>query len=96
MLGAGRGFVVIRTHWNFTQPINVPVDNNSIVVASITELTPNPATGLLDLPFVGNAHMWIRNVAPQATNTPGRGVLFVTGYIDWERDLDVRLSFIIA
>jgi hypothetical protein len=90
MLGQGRGFVVTRARWNFNQPINIPVDFNSIVVASITELTVNPDTGLLDLPFIGNAHMWIRNVAPQ------RGVVFVTGYIDWDRDLDVRLSFIIA
>ena len=77
--------------WNFLQPINFGgVTNNHVVMASITELFPNPASGLLDLPGIGAAHMSIRSVAPQ------NGIIFVNGYIDWDRDLDVRISLFVA
>ena len=82
--------VVIRAHWNFLQPINLPVSNNHVVMASITELFPNPASGLLDLPGIGLAHMHIRSVAPQ------NGKVFVNGYIDWEHDLNIRISLFVA
>ena len=80
----------IRARWNFVQRINIPCNHRSVVLANITELKPNPATGALDLPFIGAAHMWIRNVAP------GDGFVFVTGYIDWDRDLDVQIGMLIA
>jgi len=81
---------VIRARWNFIAQIRIPCDHRSVVLATITELKPNPATGALDLPFIGAAHMWIRNVAPQD------GSVFVTGYIDFDRDLDVRIGMFIA
>ena len=83
-------FAVIRARWNFIQQIRIPCNPNSVVMASIAELRPNPATGLLDLPFIGNAHMYVRSVAPQD------GSVFVNGYIDWDRDLDIRISMFIA
>jgi len=83
-------FAVIRARWNFIQQIRIPCNHNSVVMASIAELRPNPATGLLDLPFIGNAHMYVRSVAPQD------GSVFVNGYIDWDRDLDIRISLFIA
>jgi len=83
-------FAVIRARWNFLQQINIPCNHNSVVMASITELKPNPATGLLDLPFIGAAHMNVRSVAP------GDGFVFVNGYIDFDRDLDIRISLFVA
>jgi hypothetical protein len=83
-------FAVIRARWNFLQQINIPVTNNHVVMASITELFPNPASGLLDLPGIGAAHMSVRSVAPQ------NGKVFVNGYIDWDRDLDIRISLFVA
>jgi hypothetical protein len=84
------GFAVIRARWNFFQPLNVPgVTNNSVVMASITEVFPNPASGLIDLPGIGAAHMYVRSVAPQ------NGTVFVNGYIDWDRDLNIRISLFI-
>ena len=83
-------FAVIRARWNFIQQIKIPCNHNGVVMASITELRPNPATGLLDLPFIGAAHMSVRSVAPQD------GSVFVNGYIDWDRDLDIRISMFIA
>ncbi len=85
------GLVVVRAHWNFFQPINFPgVTNNHVVMASITEVFPNPASGQIDLPGIGLAHMHVRSVAPQ------NGIVFVNGYIDWETDLNVRISLFIA
>lgn len=85
------GLVVIRARWNFMQPINFGgVTNNHVVMASITEVMPNPASGLIDLPFIGAAHMYIRSVAPQ------NGIIFVNGYIDFDRDLNVRISLFVA
>jgi hypothetical protein len=83
-------FAVIRARWNFLQQINIPVNNNSVVMASITELFPNPASGLLDLPGIGAAHMYVRSVAPQ------NGKVFVNGYIDWDTDLNIRISLFVA
>jgi hypothetical protein len=83
-------FAVISAHWNFVQPINIPCNHNSVVMASITEIFPNPATGLLDLPGVGAAQMYVRSVAPQD------GKVFVAGYIDWDQFLNIRISMLIA
>ena len=80
----------IRARWNFSVRVNIPCGHRSVVLATITELKPNPATGAIDLPFIGAAHMWIRNVAP------GGGFVFVTGYIDFDRDLDVQIGMFIA
>jgi hypothetical protein len=85
------GFAVIRAHYNFVQPINVPgLTNNHVVMASITEVFPNPASGQIDLPGIGAAQMFVRSVAPQ------NGTLFVSGYIDWDQDLNIRISLFIA
>ena len=85
------GFAVIRARWNFFQQLNASgVTNNHVVMASITEVFPNPASGLIDLPGIGAAHMYVRSVAPQI------GKVFVNGYIDYDRDLNVRISLFIA
>jgi hypothetical protein len=87
--GAGwtSGFVVIQAHFNFVQPITIPgLTNNHIVMASITEVFPNPASGQIDLPGIGAAQMFVRSVAPQ------NGTLFVAGYIDFDHDLNIRIS----
>jgi hypothetical protein len=83
-------FAVISAHWNFVQQINIPCNHNSVVMASITEIFPNPATGLLDLPGIGAAQMYVRSVAPQD------GKVFVGGYIDWDEFLNIRISMFIA
>jgi hypothetical protein len=83
-------FAVIRAHWNFQQQINIPCNHNSVVMASITEVFPNPATGQIDLPGIGAAHMFVRSVAPQD------GKVFVNGYIDWDGDLNIRISLFVA
>jgi hypothetical protein len=83
-------FVVIRARWNFLVPIIIPeVSNNHLVFASMTEVFPNPASGLIDLPGIGAAHMFVRSVAPQV------GKVFVNGYIDYDRDLNIRISLFI-
>jgi hypothetical protein len=82
---------VIRAHFNFLQPINLPgLTNNHVVMASITEVFPNPASGQIDLPGIGAAQMFVRAVAPQ------NGILFVSGYIDWDQDLNIRISLFVA
>jgi len=86
------GFVVIRARWNFMQPISFGgVTFRSTVMASITELFSNPGdAGQITLPGIGNAHMYVRSVAPQ------NGVILVNGYIDWDRDLPIRISLLVA
>lgn len=75
------GFVVIRARWNFRQLINFGgMTTHNIVMASISELFPNPAeAGQITLPDIGAAHMYVRAVAPQSNK------VIVSGYIDWER-----------
>jgi hypothetical protein len=90
LVGSIAGLVDFRARWNFTLPINVACNFNSHAFASITELTVNPDTGHIDKPFIGNAHMYIRSVAPQ------KNKLFVSGYIDFDRDLDVRINLFIV
>ena len=91
-LAVSAGFVVIRARWNFMVPIGFGgVTNFSKVMASITELFSNPGdAGQINLPGIGNAHMYVRSVAPQ------NNVVFVNGYIDWERDLTVRVTLLVA
>lgn|SRR5690349_19229291 len=86
------GFVVVRARWNFMQPISFGgVTFRSTVMASITELFSNPGdAGQITLPGIGNAHMYVRSVAPQ------NDVIFVNGYIDWDRDLPIRISLLVA
>jgi hypothetical protein len=84
------GYAVIQARWNFLQQINYAgVTNNHIVMASITEVFPNPASGQIDLPGIGDAHMYVRSVAPQ------NGKIFVNGYIDFDRNLNVRISLFV-
>lgn len=84
--------VVIRARWNFRQDILMGgVTNNSIVMASIAELFPNPHDGgQINLPDIGAAHMYVRAVAPQ------NGRIKVSGYIDFDRELTVRISLFVA
>lgn len=84
--------VMIRARWNFRVDIGVNgVTNNSIVMASIAELFPNPGEGgQITLPDIGAAHMYVRSVAPQ------NGLVKVNGYIDFDRELTVRVSLFIA
>ena len=85
------GSVVIRARWNMRVEIGFAgVTKDSIVMASITELHPNPDGSGINLPALGAAHMYIRVVAPQ------KDKVFVSGYIDWDRDLTVRISLFVA
>ncbi|MEI2299871.1 hypothetical protein [Ensifer sp. MJa1] len=85
------GSVVIRARWNMRVEIGFAgVTRDSIVMASITELFPNPDGSGINLPGIGAAHMYIRAVAPQ------KDKVFVSGYIDWDRDLTVRISLFVA
>jgi hypothetical protein len=85
------GAVVIRARWNVRQEIGFAgVTKDSIVMASITELHPNPDGSGINLPGLGGAHMYIRAVAPQKDR------VFVSAYIDFDRDLTVRISLIVV
>lgn len=80
------GFVTIRCRWNFIHRINwVGLTPSSVVMASVAEVG---LIGGAHVPFIGNAHVWIKAVAP------ANGFVMVRGYVDWDRDLDIRISLL--
>ncbi|MDI7861333.1 hypothetical protein MRS76_05140 [Rhizobiaceae bacterium n13] len=88
----GIGSAVISARWNFVARVRVPgVTFRSNVMASIAELFQNPEDGgAFSKPDIGPAHMYVRAVAPK------RDEVWVSGYIDWERNLPVRVSVFIG
>ncbi|MCX4750495.1 hypothetical protein OG455_34145 [Kitasatospora sp. NBC_01287] len=73
-------------HGVFKLTFTVPgVTSDSVVMVSMTEL----ANGS-NLPFVGDATLTVHNVAP------GNGTVQLRGEVDWDSDLSVRVSFLIA
>jgi hypothetical protein len=66
------------------------VTSASVVTASLTEVT-RPAGAPHDFPFLGAADMVVQNIAPQDD-----GIVMFRCHIDWNSDLELRLSFIIG
>jgi len=77
-----------RQHQGFDSSWNVPgCTPTSVVMVSICEI------GLIGgqvTPFQGAASMQVHNVVP------GNNNVRVRGFIGWDTDLDVRLSFFVA
>jgi hypothetical protein len=74
----------IRAHRIFNTDVGAPgVRPNSHAVASLTEIGPP------DNPFMGSASMKVYNVAP------GIDRVFVRGEIDWDDDLDIRVTVLV-
>ena len=79
----GSGQMKIRAHRIFTTTIPMPgLTPGNNVVASLTEIDVNGN------PFIADATMKIYNVAP------GNGDIQVRGEVDWDEDLDIRISVI--
>ena len=88
------------TSINDVRPIQFPtrekdpvggVDRHSGVFATITEVD-KPVGGTSDFPFVGNASLSIRNVAP---NDDGRVFIWIA-VVPSFFDLNVRVQFLIC
>ena len=81
-----------RTHGIFTMGLDINVDfnqpplitSNSVVMASLTELDGNGN------PFMGVASMKVYNVVPS------RNHVDIRGEIDWDNDLNIRATLLIA
>lgn len=84
--------VVFRAHYGHRVEISPwpGLTKDSIVMASITELFPNPDGSGVNLPGLGAANMHIDMVAPQTDK------VFVRVYIDHNADLTVRLSLFVV
>jgi hypothetical protein len=71
----------IRVHRIFNTDVEAPgIRPNGHAVASLTEIKPP------DAPFLGGASMKVYNVAP------GIDRVFVRGEVDWDDDLDIRVT----
>lgn len=82
--GAVYGWYDVNCRWNFIQRINWPgMTPRSVVMASVSELG---TIGGVIQPFIGNAHIWIKAVAPS------NGYVTVRGYVDFERSLNIRIA----
>ena len=74
----------IRAHRIFNIDVPAPgVRPNSHAVASLTEINPP------DNPFLGGASMKVYNVAPDIDR------VFVRGEIDWDEDLNIRVTVLV-
>lgn len=72
-------------HGTFTLTFSLPgVTSNSVVMVSMAELDGG------NQPFIGDATMTVHNVAP------GHESVRVRGEVDWDSDLPVRISFLVA
>lgn len=79
----GSGQMKTMAHRIFTETIPMPgITPGNNVVASLTEVDVNGN------PFIGNAAMKIYNVAPR------NGDIQVRGEVDWDEDIDIRISVI--
>ena len=85
-------FGFIRAHRIFTRRFTglTGVTRGSIVCVSLTEMKRTSPSGPLDLPHMGDASMKVYNVAPE------NGSVFVRGEVDWDSDLDIRVSFLVS
>lgn len=87
---AGPFHRVIQAHRIFTRRFDVSgVRRNSTVFVTLTEVSLS-AGGALDVPFIGDATMKLYNVAPL-----DGGQVDVRGEIDWDSDLNIRVSFFV-
>jgi hypothetical protein len=85
---AASGQRIVRAHRIFQTEVRVSGANrHSTAVAALTEVAPDSGG---DVPFVAGATMKVYNVAPQDS-----GVVVVRGEVDWDTDLNVRVSVII-
>ena len=78
---------VFKAHRIFNHAVEAPVNRDSRVVASLTEVALD---GAGPRPHLGDATMKVYNVAPQ-----DNGTVLVRGEVDWDDDLDIRVSLII-
>jgi hypothetical protein len=94
----------LRGHGTFVLHLNIGtiaamgsagVDRRSGVFATITELgnDPHPPTFPypVDVPFIGAAHMSIRNVAPRDD-----GVVDLLVQVDWPYDLYLGIQILVC
>lgn len=87
--GAVQPFV-IRAHRIFTRRFPISgLNRHYTVFVSLTEVSQNSA-GVLDIPGIGGATMKLYNVAPRYG-----GHVDVRGEIDWDSDLNIRVSFFV-
>lgn len=86
------GFAVISARWNVVARVRVAgVTFRSNAMASMADLFQYPEDGgAFSKPDIGAAHMWVRAVAQK------RDEVWVSGYIEWERNLPVRVSVFIG
>jgi hypothetical protein len=83
-------FAVIRAHRIFTRRFNIAaVNRRSTVLVTLTEVVQG-SSGVLDIPVIGNATMKLYNVAPR-----DGGQVDVRGEVDWDDDLNIRVSFVV-
>jgi hypothetical protein len=81
---------LIRAHRIFNTEVGAGgVRPNSHAVVSLTEMGRSNPAGPLDTPFLGGASMKVYNVAP------GIDRVFVRGEIDWDDDLDIRVTVLV-
>ena len=74
---------IIRAHRIFTRAFNFPGANSgSFALASLSEI------GVFG-PFIGDATMKVYNVSP------AQDVVHVRGEIDWDSDLDIRVTIFV-
>jgi hypothetical protein len=86
----GPVFAVIRAHRIFTRRFNIAgVHHRSTVFVTLTEVGQG-SDGSLEWPFIGNATMKLYNVAPR-----DGGQVDVRGEIDWDSDLNIKVSFVV-
>jgi hypothetical protein len=86
----GPVFAVIRAHRIFTRRFNIAgVSRFSTIFVTLTEVAQGD-NGVLDIPFIGNATMKLYNVAPR-----DGGQVDVRGEIDWDSDLNIKVSFVV-
>ncbi|MED3928599.1 hypothetical protein P4594_26500 [Priestia megaterium] len=86
----GRAFIFDTiAHGGFERRLNLSgiVNSSSKVFVSISEI------GIINgqvKPFMGSASMEVHNVVPQDD-----GIVIVRGNVDWNNDLNVRLSVLV-
>jgi len=86
----GPVFAVIRAHRIFNRRFNIAgVNRFSTVFVTLTEVRQGD-NGNLDIPFLGNATMKLYNVAPLDS-----GQVDVRGEVDWDDDLNIKVSFVV-
>jgi hypothetical protein len=83
--------IIVRRHRIFNDEVPaLGVRPDSLVVASLTEMTRSNPAGPLDTPWAGAASMKVYTVVPRMDR------VLVRGEIDWDDDLDVRITVLVA